>query len=96
MLKIDQFELYNTLFKTLKKFYLGDLYLVIESIEFYLDEDESDSVLSLNAWGYTVKGRYGRETGEPKLNENFSLDLNVDDSFENISGKFDNLINKLN
>ena len=96
MLKFDQFELYNILFKTLKKVYLGDLYLVIESIEFDLNEDEEDSVLALNPWGYTVKGRYGRETGEPQLNETFSLLLNFDDSFESISGKFEELIHRLN
>ena len=91
MIKIDQFELYNTLFKTLKKIYLGKLYLVIESIEFYLNEEDEDSVISLNPSSYCIKGRYGREE-EPELNERFSLHLSFDDSFEVISGKFESFL----
>ena len=97
MLKFNQYELYVTLFKVIKKIYLGNLYLVIESITFDFDQDEPNEVMGLLPWGYTVKGRYGREEQENpdcdfKLHEEFNLTVDFDDSLDVVAGKFERIV----
>ncbi len=92
MLKFDIIELYKTLLKTLKKVYIGNLYIIIESIEFNLNDQEEDTVLALDPWGYTIKGRYGREDEENPMHERFCLNLNIEDSTGVIEGKFEDFL----
>ena len=70
-MKLDVYEIYKSLFKALKKVYTGDIYLVLESIDVILDDGDTNEIMALEPYAYTVHGRYGRE-GENAFDSRFS------------------------
>lgn len=84
------YDLYKSLFKALKKVYLGDLYLIIEKISFDLDWETENEIFGLEPISYTVSGRYGREINDPDnpLNETFSISFQIDFTSEMIEALF--------
>lgn len=90
MNKLNIYEVYKSLYKALKNVYLGELYLIIESVTIDFNYDEPNEIMALEPFMYTVKGRYGRETEveSQKLDESFCLNIDKDYSYDMIEAIF--------
>lgn len=90
MNKLNMYEIYKSLYKALKNVYLGELYLIIESITIEFDSDECNEIMALEPFMYVIKGRYGRESEieNEKLDESFSLTIDKDFSYDMIEALF--------
>lgn len=86
MIQIDNEKLERVLYEVLSKMYTADpgedLYLIVEDIDVYPDED------NIKNYSYFVKGRYGREGSSNDFCEQFKIQLEQEWSWDFIAGYF--------
>ena len=88
MIKFDQYELWQSIYKALNKAYTGYIYLIIESLNIQFDDCDSNEILGLQPICYTAKIRFGRDSSTklPAFEDSLKITFSQDDGFEEITG----------